>query len=441
MSITKELNNYIARNVAASLGLSIYVLIDTLFISVAAGALGLTVLNLALPIYSLFNCTGLLLGVGGAAYFSLNKIDHPERVKTIYSELIIFVVILGLIAIVLINLFTRPLATLLGANSQTMDMAIKYLRLMSLDAPLSMANYVTVNFVRNDNHPSLTMKAALIESLVVIIFDWFFIFGLHLAIEGAALAAAVSPATSLIVLSFHRRFPYRQIEWHWVKPKFKTLKTAARLGISACLNELSTGVSIYVFNLVLLRLSDNYAVAAYGVISNIAIVTLAIANGVALGVQPIASREYGTQHYHNVRVALRHGLKITAIIAIIAFGVLLAFKSPIIAVFNHDHSAQLTRYALTGLPIYFTSTLFSAVNLMMIIFLTAINRATLSFSLSFLRGYLILLPAIVIMGLIFGVNGVWAAVPVTEILITIIGTCLIINQDRQLKLKEHQSVN
>ena len=97
------------------------------------------------------------------------------------------------------------------------------------------------------------------------------------------MAAVVSPATSLIVLSFHKRFPYRQLEWHWVWPRLKTLKTAAKLGVSACLNELSTGVSIYVFNMVLLKLSGNYAVAAYGVISNIAIVTVAIANGVALG--------------------------------------------------------------------------------------------------------------------------------------------------------------
>ena len=68
-SIIGELNNYIVRNVTASVGLSIYILIDTLFISMAAGAMGLTVLNLALPIYSLFSCTGLLLGVGGPLLF------------------------------------------------------------------------------------------------------------------------------------------------------------------------------------------------------------------------------------------------------------------------------------------------------------------------------------------------------------------------------------
>ena len=94
------------------------------------------------------------------------------------------------------------------------------------------------------------------------------------------------------------------------------------------------------------KLSGNYAVAAYGVISNIAIVTVAIANGVALGVQPLASREYGTRHFRNVRLALRHGIKITAAIAVLAFVALVAFRHPIITLFNHDHSLQLTRYAM-----------------------------------------------------------------------------------------------
>ena len=92
--------------------------------------------------------------------------------------------------------------------------------------------------------------------------------------------------------------------------------------------------------------------------------------------------------------------------------------------------------AMAGMPIYFTSTLFSAVNLLIIIFLTAINCATLSFSMSFLRGYLILLPAIILMGWLFGINGVWAAVPVTELLITIIGFFLVHQQDHRLKLME-----
>lgn len=428
MTLTKELNHYIKRNIAASVGLSIYILIDTIFISMTGGSIGMAVLNLSLPLFSLFNCLGMLLGVGGAAYYSLNKISHPERVESLYSEIIIFAVAIGFLIALGINIFIHPLLRILGANAQTNPMAIPYVRILAFGAPFTICNYVSINFIRNDGNPTLTMMATLIDTSSVVIVDWLLIFGLGLHMEGAALAGIFSPLCSLCVLTRHRHFADRHLHWHWAAPKVSTIIHAARLGISAFLNELSTGVSVYVFNIVLLKLAGNYAIAAYGVISNIAIVTVAIANGVALGVQPIASREYGIHHFSNVRHAFKHGLKITITIAIAAFIFLTLFKTPIVAIFNSHHQAMMMKYALVGLPIYFSSTVFTAINLLLILFLTAINAASTSFSLSLLRGYIILLPMIVFLGFALGIKGVWAAVPVTELLTTIIGTIVTHNR-------------
>ena len=92
-SVRREVSGYIVKNIFASLGISLYVLVDTLFIALAAGSIGLATLNIVLPIFNLFNSLGLLLGVGGAAIFSLNKVRHPERIEGLYSELIIFCVV------------------------------------------------------------------------------------------------------------------------------------------------------------------------------------------------------------------------------------------------------------------------------------------------------------------------------------------------------------
>lgn len=258
----------------------------------------MAVLNLSLPLFSLFNCLGMLLGVGGAAYYSLNKLTHPERVETLYSEIIIFAVIIGFLIAFGINLFIHPLTARAGGeNAQTIPMAIPYVRILAFGAPFTICNYVSINFIRNDGNPTLTMMATLIDTSSVVIVDWLLIFGLGLHMKGAALATIFSPICSLCILSRHHHFAERHLQWHWVLPKLMTIAHAARLGVSAFLNELSTGVSVYVFNIVLLKLSGNYAIAAYGIMSNIAIITIAIANGVALGVQPIASRQYGAHHY------------------------------------------------------------------------------------------------------------------------------------------------
>ena len=144
--------------------------------------------------------------------------------------------------------------------------------------------------------------------------------------------------------------------------------------------------------------------------------------------QPIASREFGEGHFANVRQALKRGIQITLSLAVINFIILITFKMPIIDLFNTEHSSQLAAYASTGLPIYFTGIFFIALNLMMILFLTAINMARASFTLSLLRGYLILLPAILIMAKLFGINGVWAAVPFTEIVVFILATIVVTQQ-------------
>lgn len=430
-AIRGEVRHYVVRNVVATLGMSLYVLIDTLFISIAAGALGLTTLNLVLPLFNVFNGIGLLLGVGGATIFSLNKVLHPERIRDLYSQLIIFAATLGIVLAILLNVFATPVVNFLGADDQTRQMAIIYLRICAWSGPLYMCNYISINFIRNDGNPTLTMKATLTETLSVIVIDWFFIFGCGLKMEGAALAVLFSPLISLLVLSRHRHFAGRQLQLHWARPQLANLGRSAKLGVAAALNELSTGVSIYFFNHVLLQLADNYAVAAYGVISNIAIVVLAIANGVALGVQPIASREYGQHHFVNVTTALRMGAIITLLLATISFVILVTFKLPIIELFNTAHSTQLVSYARVGLPIYFTSVFFSALNLLFILFLTAINAARASFTLSILRGYVILLPAILILAALVGINGVWAAVPVTEFLVCIIAALLVHQRIKQ----------
>lgn len=432
-SVRAETCHYVFRNIVATLGMSLYVLIDTLFISIAAGALGLTTLNLVLPLFNIFNGTGLLLGVGGATIFSLNKVLHPQKVADLYSQLVTFAIFFGLVLAILLNVFATPVVNFLGADDQTRQLAITYMRICAWSGPLYMCNYISINFIRNDGNPTLTMKATLTEALSVILIDWFFIFGCGLKMEGAALAVLFSPMISLLVLSHHRHFAGRQLHLHFCWPHWRTLGQAAKLGLAAALNELSTGVSIYVFNRVLLALANNYAVAAYGVISNIAIITLAIANGVALGVQPVASREAGQGHGHNATSALKTGMVITLLLAAASFIILLTFKTPIINLFNTAHSSQLVHYAITGLPLYFTSVFFSALNLLFILFLTATNAARASFVLSLLRGYIILLPTILILAKYAGIKGVWLAVPVTEIIVCVIGAVFTIQRLHQLK--------
>ncbi|AUJ28913.1 MATE family efflux transporter [Liquorilactobacillus hordei] len=418
-TIIQEFANYTVKNIFASLGLSLYVIVDTLFIAIAAGAIGLASLNIVLPIFNLFNSVGLMLGIGGATIYSMNKGSDGNDTHSLYGQLLVLGVSVGIFFIIIANIFTNQLLYLMGANSQTITTAAPYLRIISLSAPLFIINYVSVNFIRNDGNPKLTMLATLSETGVVVLIDYLFVFVLKLGMNGAAFATLFAPLTSLIILTNHRFFPNRKLKLKLKLPNLTLIKSVIRLGFPSLLTELSTGVSIFFFNIVLLRLGGNYEVAAYGVIANIAIIALAFFNGISFGMQPLVAREYGKNHWKNVRKLLNASLVTCLVIALFCYLFLVIFKYPVINIFNNDHSNLLVMYASYGIPLYFLSLFFSGININVMIFSVSINQPRLSFFISLLRGYLILLPTIILFGYLFGITGVWLSVPFTELSVTI----------------------
>ncbi|MFT8425180.1 MAG: MATE family efflux transporter [Liquorilactobacillus sp.] len=426
-TIIQEFANYTLKNIFASLGLSLYVIVDTLFIALAAGAIGLASLNIVLPIFNLFSSVGLLLGIGGATIYSMNKERHLNNTISLYGQLLILGILVGIFFVIIANLFTNQLLYLMGANSQTIAVAAPYLRIISLSAPLFIANYISVNFIRNDGNPKLTMIATLSETGVVVIADYLLVFTFGLGMNGAAFATLIAPLTSLAILTNHRFFPARNLRLKLRMPNFVLIKSVIRLGFPSLLTELSTGISIFVFNIVLLRLGGNYEIAAYGVIANIGIIVLAFFNGVSFGMQPLVAREYGKNNWEHVHKILYASLITCSVIALVGYLFLIIFKYPVINIFNNEHNNLLVTYASYGIPLYFLSLFFSGININIMLFSVSINQPRLSFFISLLRGYLILLPTIIIFGYLFGITGVWLSVPFTELIVALFGTLFLRN--------------
>ena len=434
MSITKEAGNYIIRNIFASLGLSAYVIIDALFISIASGSMGLAALNIVLPVFNLSNAIGILFGIGGSSLYSMNKIRHPQKVEKLFSQLLLTGLIIGLTIACLGTLFAPQILTLLGATAKTWSLANIYYRIVICTAPFFICNYICINFIRNDANPRLTMQASLTETFCVILADAFLIFVCGLKIEGAAIATFVSPITSLLVLSRHRHFKGRKLKLFWTKPKLDIIVKSFKLGFPSCLTELSTGVMIFLFNIVLLKISGDTAIAAYGVISNIAIMTLALSNGVALGVQPLASREYGQKNFANAKSVIFFGLKISLALAVLAYLGLIIFRYPIVTLFNQEHSAALLKISCAGIPLYFISSLFASQNLVINMSLAAIDQAQTAFLLAILRGYVLIFICLMLLPHFLGLNGVWLASPLAEALTCLLGFIMLLKKGAKLSV-------
>ena len=414
MNLTKQFFKYVSQNIFGLLGTSCYILADTYFIAQAAGTDGVTLLNLCLPIYNLIFAFGSMIGLGAATRYAILRAQGDARAQRYFSNAIFSVCILA-VPFMLVGIF-RPdgLLRLMGGDADIVALGMNYARIFLMFTPFFMCNYVVASFVRNDGDPSLAMVATLSGSLFNVVFDYIFIFPMGLGLPGAALATAISPILSIAVCSAHFIKKSNTITFVRKAPSVRLLAKSCQLGISGFVGELSSGVTTTVFNFLLLRLAGNVAVAAYGVVANFALVATAIFNGVAQGAQPLVSQCYGKNEMAGARKLLLLGCGTALGLAALLYGVVFGYTDALTALFNSESSALMAAFAHSGMRIYFVGYFFAGCNIVAAGYLGAVNRPAEASITSLCRGMVAIVVCSLVLSALFGMNGVWAAFPVSE---------------------------
>ena len=414
MNLTKQFFKYVSQNIFGLLGTSCYILADTYFIAQAAGTDGVTLLNLCLPIYNLIFAFGSMIGLGAATRYAILRAQGDARAQRYFSNAIFSVCILA-VPFMLVGIF-RPdgLLRLMGGDADIVALGMNYARIFLMFTPFFMCNYVVASFVRNDGDPSLAMVATLSGSLFNVVFDYIFIFPMGLGLPGAALATAISPILSIAVCSAHFIKKSNTITFVRKAPSVRLLAQSCQLGISGFVGELSSGVTTTVFNFLLLRLAGNVAVAAYGVVANFALVATAIFNGVAQGAQPLVSQCYGRNEMAGARKLLLLGCGTALGLAALLYGVVFGYTDALTALFNSENSALMAEFAHSGMRIYFVGYFFAGCNIVAAGYLGAVNRPAEASITSLCRGMVAIVVCSLVLSALFGMNGVWAAFPVSE---------------------------
>ena len=414
MNLTKQFFKYVSQNIFGLLGTSCYILADTYFIAQAAGTDGVTLLNLCLPIYNLIFAFGSMIGLGAATRYAILRAQGDARAQRYFSNAIFSVCILA-VPFMLVGIF-RPdgLLRLMGGDADIVALGMNYARIFLMFTPFFMCNYVVASFVRNDGDPSLAMVATLSGSLFNVVFDYIFIFPMGLGLPGAALATAISPILSIAVCSAHFIKKSNTITFVRKAPSVRLLAQSCQLGISGFVGELSSGVTTTVFNFLLLRLAGNVAVAAYGVVANFALVATAIFNGVAQGAQPLVSQCYGKNEMTGAKKLLLLGCGTALALAAVLYSTVFGFTDTFVALFNSESSALMAEYAHSGMRIYFVGYFFAGCNIVAAGYLGAVNRPAEASITSLCRGMVAIVVCSLVLSALFGMNGVWAAFPVSE---------------------------
>ena len=414
-TILKQFSRYVSLNILGMIALSCYVLADTYFVASCLGSRGLSAMNLALPVYNLIHSTGLMLGIGGATRFVLTRAQRGKReANAVFTSTLLIGLAIGLVLMTAGFLLPDRIAALLGSSGASLELSSVYLGTLLRFAPAFILNNIIIAFVRNGGEPHLSMAGMVVGSLSNIVLDYIFMYPLGMGIFGAAFATGLSPVISLCVLSFH--FIRRKNRAALVRRPAGIRASAGifALGASTFVNEMSTGVVLLVFNLVILRISGETGVAAYGVVANIAFVVTSIFTGIAQGVQPIASRHMAAAKPGGLRRLSRYALVLTLLIAAAVYLFAFLCTDLLVAIFNSEKDPALAQLARTGIRIYFTGFFLAGINIVFSAFLSAMAEPRFAFAASLIRGFIAVIAFVFLLSPPMGMHGVWLSVPCAE---------------------------
>jgi putative MATE family efflux protein len=421
----KDFLKYTSLNIIAMISMSLYILVDTFFISMALGPYGLAALNFALPVFGIVFGCGLMLGIGGATKYTIfiNQ-DKKTEANGVFTITIMLMLGFSVLFVVSGIFFANSITAFLGAGGEVFSMSRDYVQILLIFAPALLINGVLVCFVRNDGAPKLAMLVMSANSLANIGFDYILIIQNEMGMFGAALATGLANIAGLLILSVY--FIARKNNFKLKRQKFSgaiSMRIFAT-GLPSFITEVSVSIVMIVFNLLIYGLSGNIGVAAFGVIANILIVIIAIYNGIAQGIQPLVSKFFGSGNMPIAKLMLRYALILMVSISAAVYLAVLFGANYITNIFNPQGNEMLQYLATTGMRIYFAGGIFAGFNIVLAMYFTSTQNPRPAHIISLLRGFIVILPLAFLLSSAGGITGVWFAFPITELFVCAIGCIL-----------------
>lgn len=438
--ISTLLKRFAIPSIMATLVGSLYNIVDQIFIGQGVGYLGNAATNVSYPFSTICLAISLLLGIGSASRVSLYLGNRkPEAAAKTAGNGIVLMVILGLVYLVIGEIFLIPLLKLFGTTPEVFPYAQQYAGITLAGMPFLIVTNGMSNLIRADGSPRYSMTCMVVGAIVNTILDPLFIFVFHWGIFGAALATVLGQIFSFI-LAIRYLWHFKTI--HFEKRSFllnlrESLKTCA-MGISSSSNQIAiTFVQIILYNSLTYYgaktvYGTDIPLAACGIVMKTNAIILSIVVGISQGAQPIIGFNYGAKQYPRVREAYLLAVKWNLIISAIGFCLFQCFPQFIISLFGNGDKLYL-EFAVLFMRIFLFMVVVNGVQLLSSSFFTAIGKALKGALLALTRQVFFLIPLILVLPLRFGIMGVLFAGPIADFLAFMLSVVLVSIELRKQK--------
>ncbi|EHO82225.1 MATE efflux family protein [Fusobacterium ulcerans 12-1B] len=321
--------------------------------------------------------------------------------------------VFGIILSVLITIFIEPVIHFLGGGGVLFPYVKDYMSVVILFCTCYMVGYALEIYIKVDGNPVYPAICVMTGGLINIVLDYLFVVVYPYGIKGAAFATGMSQLTSTSMLLFYILFKTKKIKFVKLKFSFKELLKISKVGFAEFLAEVSTGIAIFVFNIIILRELGEKGVSAFGIIGYISSFVVMTMIGFSQGIQPIVSFNLGAKKYANVIKTLKISLLMIIATGVVFYGSINFFSNKIISTFLNDtETFKMTKYALAA---YSFAYIITGLNIVTAGYFTAVKKVKISTIITILRGVVLIIVFLEILPKIFGTAGIWWSVPAAEL--------------------------
>lgn len=437
-SIGKLLLKYSVPAIIGMIVNALYNVVDRIFIGniPGVGSLAITGVGVTMPITTIILGFAMLVGVGATTTISIKLGQgRKEEAAKVIGNAISLAVILSLILTIVGLVFGDVILTKFGASDETLYYAKAYIYIILLGTVFNMVAFALNNTIRGDGNPKLAATIMVIGCVTNIILDAVFIFIFNMGIQGAAIATVISQlVTAVIGLGYYISG----------KSNLKFVKSSLKLDKQITLKILSIGAAPFamqiaaslvqvIANNVLKEYGTDLAIGAMATISSVSLMCLMPIFGINQGAQPIIGFNYGAKQEERAQKAFKLSAIVATIILVIAFIAVQVFPEAIIGVFNKD--PQFMDISVKGMRIYLLMLPIVGISITGSNYIQSIGESKTAMFLSLLRQVILLVPFIIILPRTFGLglDGVWIAQPVSDVLTTAVTIFILV---KSMKVKE-----
>ncbi|MCR9943997.1 MATE family efflux transporter [Vibrio owensii] len=430
--ISKSFYQYLWPALTGMVIKSLFIMGDALFIGLGVGPDGLGAIALVIPPFSIFTAIAMMVGIGGAAKMSIEiGKGNTESSQMWFSQSMLITTLLSTITVTLALIWLDELIALMGASGNLAQLAHDYLIVLLPFFVLYSLAWVLSCFVRNDTNPKLATYAMSIGAITNLAFDYLFIIEMNMGMKGAAYGTAIAQAVIALILLTHFVRKKGSLEFSLKGIGLSKTKEILSIGTPTFFIEVTSAMTIVLFNYVLLSQFGESHIIAYGLTTNVGVFALFVMVGIAQACQPIISFNHGAGRPERIDEILKLGMK-AAMGSGTVFLLGIWLSAPLIASIYLGDSNDLIPIAASALTFYFFGVPLMGLNMVIANLFQAIAKPKQATLISLCRGFVFVALGVLLLPKFFPQDGIWASIVFAETLTAVISLSMLFNYRKRI---------